>query len=241
MTVNYPFDGTGNAESNLVTNELHTLTEVNNTAYRILIPTFAPFYLNNLKVEHIDISGNANPLTEAVDYYPVLPYMAATRSTGQFVYGGIAINNAIVEGTIRLASYQTLGDKWCADAQYVYARLLESVYNKRTVWWDTLSNVQETFPPVAHTHDAMDFNGLQDVLASLSALRAAILQAPNNIPASYAAHLLNKNNVHEVTKDQVGLGDVQNIPLATDQEVAARLPVDKYVTLRQVLYLLGIH
>lgn len=234
----YPLDLTGLAASNLVENELHTLTEINDDTYRILIPTFAPFYLHNLLVEHVDVMGVASPMEEGADYYCSLPYMAATRSTGKPVYGGLCITNRLVEGTIRLR-YQTVGGEWCADVDYVYERLLESVYNRRTTWWDRLTNVQEIFPPTEHPHPVTDIEGHGALLLRLQAIEEAILARPNDIPAMMAAHILDYD-LHHQTATSVGLGKVANLEMATDEEVMTLQPLEKYVTLRQALMLLSL-
>lgn len=234
----YPEDLTGQAESNLVENEFHTLTEVNDDTYRILIPTFAPFYLNNLSVEHIDTMGVVTPLNEVVDYYPCLSYMAATRSTGKLVYGGLYINSRLVEGTIRIRKYQTIGGPWCADVEYVYQRLVESVYNKRSVWWDNITNVQEIFPPTEHEHSIPGLNGFEQLLERLQAIEAAILNGNIETAARLTIHM-NDQDAHSSTKESVGLGKVANLEMATDEEVMNRVEADKYLTLRQVLMLLN--
>lgn len=235
--ISYPFDTTGTASTNLVTGELHTLTEVNSAPYRILIPTFAPFYLNNLQVEHVSILGEATPLNEGVDFYPSLPYMAAQRSTGRAVYGGLAMISDIPQGTIRLR-YQTVGGEWCADRDYVYNMLLTMAYNERLTWWDRITNVQELFPPTDHTNDATDIEGHEALLAKMESIVQAILTRTDNAPASYIAHLLAQGNVHGLTKSDLELEKVANLPMATDQEVQERQPVEKYITLRQLLMLL---
>lgn len=237
-TASYPFDTTGLAPSNLVQNELHTLTEVNSAPYRILIPSFAPFYLHNLRVEYIGTTGEVRVLNEGVDYYCVLPYMTASRSVGKSLYGGLAFNSNLVQGTIRL-QYQTLGGSWCADRNYVYEQLLSAHYNRRTTWWDSVTNVQDTFPPTDHNHDVGDVEGHTELLAKLDQIRVAILQSPNLVPAQYLAHILEKGNAHDLNKSDIGLGEVSNLPLATDEEVLSRIPSDKYVTLRQILLLLS--
>lgn len=234
----YPFDTTGVSPDNLVTGELHTVTAINAATYRILIPTFAPFYLHNLKLEHVDLTGVARPLVEGVDFYMSLPYMAATRSTGQYLYGGLALNNDLIEGTVRV-QYQTIGGDWCADAPYVYERLLEAMYNSRVVWWDQVTDKQSIFPPVEHTHDAGSFYGHLELLEKLETIRMAILSAPTSAPASYIRHLLDMDNPHSVNKADVGLENVPNLELATDSEVSGRVFADKFITLRQVLILLG--
>lgn len=235
--VTYAFDPTGRSELNLVTGELHTVTDVNAAPYRILIPTFAPFYSYNLKVEHIDILGTVRELVEGVDFYLALPYVDATRSTGKPVYGGIPIINAFADGAIRL-TYQTVGGPWCADIDYVYARLIEHVFNPRTTWWDSLSNVQQNFPPLDHDHSLDDLQNVSVLFQHLANIRDAILQAPNNVPGSYIAHMLDRN-LHPQSAADLGLGPVATMDLATDQEVVSHTHVDKVITLRQVLLLLN--
>lgn len=237
-TVSYPFDTTGVAVTNLVENELHTVTEANAAPYRILIPYNAPFYLHNLKIEHINALGEARELFEGVDYYATLPYVAAARATGRAVYGGIALINSLVQGTVRFTSYQTVGGEWVANRDYVYEQLLASQYNPRTTWWDKITNVQQIFPPVDHQDSIWNVQGHVEVLAALEQIRAAILASPNQTGA-FAAHLVMSGNVHGMSAADIGLGNIENLPMATDQEVMEKAPVDKYVTLRQIVMLLN--
>lgn len=235
--VTYQFDPTGRSPDNLVQNEMHVVTDVNSAPYRILIPTFAPFYSNNLKVEHIDQLGVVSELHEGVDYYLALPYMDASRSTGKSVYGGIPIINQYADGAIRL-TYQTVGGPWCADIAYVYARLLEHIFNPRTTWWDTLTNVQDKFPPLPHDHTVDDLYQVDILFQRLIDIRDAILQAPQNVPGAYIAHMLDDAK-HPTTPEAFGFGPAAKLDLATDQEVLNRSMVDKVITLRQVLLLLN--
>jgi hypothetical protein len=235
--VSFPFDVTGSAATNLVVGELHTLTEINAATYRTLIPTHAPFYLTNLLLEHVSTAGVSTPLNEGVDFYAVLPYMAAARSTGRAIYGGLSLISDLPQGTVK-ATYQTIGGTWTADADYVYARMLEAQYNRRGVYWDEITNIQDTFPPIEHVHtDSMALDGMTELLAMLEKVRAAILSAPNLAPATYVSHLISTGNVHNLSKEDLDLGSVQNLPMATDQEVLDGSPVNKYVTLRQILML----
>jgi hypothetical protein len=235
-TVSYPFDTTGLAATNRIVDEVHTLTEVNSNTYRIIIPEFAPFYLDNFVFKHVDQLGVTTVLTEGIHYTLCLPYIGATRSTGKMLYGGISVSDTIVNGTIKI-TYQTLGGDWTADAAYVLTALAELAYNPRVTAWDVVTNKQEIFPPTVHNQHMDTVFGHEALINKIQELIAAV--ASNTGPANYhTSHLLDDNNPHMTTALQVGLGNVADLPLASDAEVLARSPVDKYITLRQLLLLL---
>lgn len=237
MSVSYPFDPTGLASTNLIADEIHTLTEVNNQPQRILIPEFAPFYLGNLQVKHVNIGGITTVLNEDTDYTVCLPYIGATRSIGQMIYGGITINNDSLNGLIKI-TYRTLGGEWTADKNYVLEAISEYNYNPRITVWDIVTNKQDLFPPINHDQSMDYVFGHQNLIDSINNLADQVIQGPNP-NTGIIQHLINENNPHHVTKEQVGLGNLENYQMATDTEVDNLVPVDKYFTLRQLL-LLGI-
>ena len=235
-SLTYPLDITGLAATNLIASEVHTLTEINSSTYRILIPEFAPFYLDNLELKHTDSLGVSTVLTEGSDYFLCLPYIGATRSVGKMIYGGISINTLFVNGVLKL-TYQTLGGDWTADANYVLTRLAETVYNPRITVWDSVTDKTSCFPPTNHDQHMDYVFGHGELIASINDLATTIGSGPSN-SNGMVGHILDENNPHLTTKAQIGLGDVENLPMATDTEVTTLQTVDKYVTLRQILLLL---
>lgn len=236
--VSYPEDLNAELESNFIHDELHTITAVNAAPCRILIPKLAPFYVNNFSMKHIDSLGVEHPLTEGVDYYFALPYIAATRSTGKQVYGGIPVITTRTSGVISL-DYRIIGGPWCANIDLVYLQLLETVFNPRVTWWDKLTNVQALFPPTDHGQSLDDVQGIETLYSHFLAIRDAILQAPQLAPAQYIAHLISHGNPHGTTLEDLGAKEAAKLELATDEEVMLRRSVEKAVTLRQILQLLG--
>lgn len=236
MPATYPLDTTGVAASNFIQGEIHTLTKVNAAPYRILIPDFAPFYLSNLAVIHVASNGDRTPLVEGADIYVALPYVGATRAAGKPLYGGIVFINEIAQGTIEL-SYQTVGGDFACDPAFVYERLLSKVYNPRTTWWDDITNVQETFPPIDHDHSLDDLARVDSLFTILENIRLAILQAPTNVPGAYVAHMAARNP-HGLTKEDLGCTPTASKDMITDQEIVLGEGLDKLLTHRQVLLLL---
>lgn len=236
-TVQYPFDTTGLSPANRIVDEPHTLTEINSSTYRIIIPEFAPFYLDNFQLKHVSLTGVVTPLIADVDYYLCLPYIGATRSIGKFVYGGATLVNSYVNGHISV-TYQTLGGTWTADRLYVLERLADMMYNPKITSWDVVTNIQEIFPPINHDQQFDYVYGQQELIEAINQLAVAILQGPD-AGNSIIQHIFATNNPHVVTAAQVGLGSVVNYSVATDQECTNKELLDKYVTLRQVIQFLS--
>lgn len=236
--VNYPLDPTGQLQTNRIVDEPHTLTSINATTYRILIPKVAPFHTDNLRVVYIDLLGQEMELVDNVDYQLCLPYLGASRSIGKMIYGGISINREDLNGSLRV-TYQTLGGEWTADSGLVLERIMEMAYNPRITIWDVVTNKPNQFPPINHDQEFDYVFGHGDLIEKLDELKDAVLTGPNaaNI---MMRHIFFDSNPHNIDKNVVGLSDVENIGLATDQQVLAHELVDKHVTLRQIVqYLSG--
>ena len=232
--------------SNLIVNEAHTVTSVNSRPWRILVPLFTPFYLRDVKLEHVDDQGVVTELHEGPDYYPCFRYMDADRKTSYPVYAGFEIVDERLTGYFRV-TYRCLGDDWVPDREYIFGKLQELIYNRRTVWWDQITNVQQLFPVTDHPTPAEEISGYQEILRKMDDIALAVLQAGGQFPASTIAHTLVKGNAHDMTASDINLGNVKNYPVATDAEVVNQTVtvgpdgkiVEKYITLRQALQLLG--
>ena len=169
----YPLDITGVAESNRIVREEQVLTDSNFKGYAYVIPTFAPFYLYDIIVEHINEDGSTTLLTEGVDYYPALQYVAATRSIGREIWGGISFTNTSYTGRIYI-TYQTLGGKWVGDKGYIIESIAERNYNPRICYWDDVTNVQEIFPVINHEQEYDTIYGQDKVIEAIDKVCNAI-------------------------------------------------------------------
>lgn len=237
MPTNYPLDTTGLSPGNLITDEVQVLTEINASAQRILIPVFAPFYLDNFVLKHVDITGVETTLLPDVDFYFCLPYIGASRSIGKMLYGAVSINTVLLDGLLKV-TYQTLGGDWIADPAFVRERLAELIYNPRTTIWDIVTNKPNQFPPVNHPQDIDTVYGQRELIESINAVASEIANGTgSNLPI--IQHLIDTSNPHQVTKGQLGLSEVMNLPVATATEVQNMVSANKYVLLSQVLQILS--
>lgn len=204
----YVFDQTGVLPDNLITGEQHVLTDLNYRDQFFVIPEKAPFFTNNLVVELIT-QVDRRVLTIGVDYSLVLPNMSAIRSIGMALYGGIIFHNQFMDGIVSL-DYQTIGGIWCNGRANAVNILAQQLYNPRTVYWDQVSGITDVFPPIDHNQSLESVTGLEGLLTSIDSISESILNRTDN----NVTHLLDLDNPHNVTKEQIGLDKVPNYPVA---------------------------
>ena len=134
----YPEDRTGNRSSNIVRNEEHVLTPDNNRNYQFIIPKFAPFYADSVKLFK-SINGTLLELKNGLDYHFSLEYVSASLSTGKPVYGGISFIDLNISGTIVIQQYRTVGGNWTLNSQEMLEVIANIVFNPRRLTWDQIS------------------------------------------------------------------------------------------------------
>lgn len=224
----YPFDGSGVATTNAIAAEIQTLTVVNYRDYHYVVPNFAPFFAESLVVRfRSDPVDQFVDLTEGIDYYPALQYIGASRATGKPVYGAISFNNLTLNGEVEI-SYQTVGGEWTLDIPKLTEITANIIHNPRTTTWESITNPPDHFPPLAHAWQLDDMVGQQEILEALDGIEQAILAG--DADADLLNHISNFGNPHRVTKQQVGLGRVQNYSPATIAETIAAQSSQLYVT-----------
>ena len=122
----------------------------------------------------------------------------------------------------------------------------------RTVAWGDILAKPDYFPPLRHLHDIGDIYGFEYIVNAIEDLRNAVL---NGDTASHSAiirriddlrnwvnqrlvdniaileeHIRDASNPHAVNKNQVGLGQVQNFPIATEPQALAGTANNLYMT-----------
>ena len=191
-SVTYFIDMSGSNPANLVSNEIHTVSEAHFADYYFIIPNFAPFYAQNFAMS-ISINGIVTTLIENIDYSLVLPYVTGTRTTGKPMYGGITIHNLALNGILSL-TYQTIGGDQLVDRLYVLNYLVEKAYNPRTTIWDIITNVPNALPPNPHYQDYDQFLGQDSLILKLNEMKDAILANSTNTSAQILSIVNNLSN-----------------------------------------------
>lgn len=285
----YPLDITGTSSVNKVTSEVHTVTAVNNRNYHFLIPVFAPFFAESVKL-YKRVGQNLVPLVMGVDWHPALSFMGASFALGKPVYGAISFIDIDFTGEVEITEYQTLGDKYTLDVPTMTEVIANIVFNPRGASWEQITGLQEMFPSVDHPWNFDDLKGQEELIDQMVSIEEAILAAaaganalqppmptkndiglslvqnfgPSNTLtgiaglsndtvvtpmvlravldnlgllnmaetlALFQSHNSNRDNPHMLTKQQIDLGLVENLQVATATDIAGRRKVRRYVTL----------
>ena len=168
----YPFDPSGVAPSNLVTNEVQTVSAVNANEYHIVVPNFAPFFRASLVVLN---GGTMTPLVEGVDFLFTHKYKEATINTAIAIYGSITLLNKNFSGIILFQEYQTVGGQWTLTTTQINQILADKLLNPRITTWEQLGFAPEHFPVIDHMHvDPEELLGMPELVTAVESIGLAI-------------------------------------------------------------------
>lgn len=240
----YPLDKTGTNPDNLVVDEYHSLA---NLTAKCIAPTYGNFYTEGVIIKN---HANGQVLRHGVDYlFGEIQDILSERYAKEICAYIVLFTPNVTAVDI---TYQALG------GEYSYAMgslidMLESLeLDKRPVEWGNITNKPVDFEPHSHWHKSSDLYGMEYVVHSIERLRNAVLmgdiashdeiyryidRSSNEIKAiittlrsDFEAHKADKNNPHQTTKAQVGLGSVENYGISTTAEAQAGTSNVKYMT-----------
>lgn len=221
----YPLDPTGLAESNEIVAENHTIQPPNNiNDASFVIPRAAPFFGTSLIVR-TGPTETSQKLEEGIDYLLTHEFVTVSAQYGRQIYGSITlINRSAFSGDIFL-TYQTLGGDFTSNNHAIIEERTRRLYSIFTVTWEQVSGNYPQLAPYDHKMSGDDLVGFGDVTDAVNSLAAAVRgtgstedggNASLGDSAALLAHM-NANNAH--TKQQVGLGNLDNFKTANEADV----------------------
>lgn len=229
----YPYDPTGEASTNLITNELHNVQPpANLNEASFIIPRAAPFFLTNLKIRK-GPTETSELLLEGVHYKLTHHFVSASYLLGKSVYSSITWLNRNQSGNVYL-TYQTIGGNFVLDSYTGVEQLTRQAYSIYSVTWEQVAGLIQGLPPYSHTMSGEDTTGYGELVDAVNLIAATIRDTTagggttnSTIESRFQAHL-DANISH--TKAQVGLNRVENYPIATVAESKAGDANTKYMT-----------
>lgn len=245
MPVSYPFDPTGFAPTNTLTNEMHSVqppADIQRSNY--IVPRLAPFFSQTLEV-WTGPNKTGTKLIEGVDYFLALKAVSVSIYLNKSLYGGIVFTNTNYTGNV-YCWYNTLGGDFTINSDAIIEQI-STLLNKdvRFLTWDQIEGIPSGFPTNVHTHHENDWVTMEDVANSIYDLAQAILLSGSSsgggnpgsaleaLQLAFNSHITRPTGAH--TPGAVGLGNVQNYGLAIEVDVN-NLASNKYMTPYTVQY-----
>lgn len=178
----YPEDPTGQAASNKVVDEYHTLTPPTDPLdFHFIIPDVTPFFLDSVILTHVQ-SGRT--LVRGIDWAPGQRFDSASfelKNVRGGVYASILFFDRTLNGQVRLNEYQTLGGGWTLNENKILEILSAREYDPRTLTYEEVSGKPDVFPPVDHDHDVGDdLIGMAEVVEAIHGVAEAIRTKPQD-------------------------------------------------------------
>lgn len=228
----YPEDLNGTNPLNLITDELQTLQAPGPKDYYFIIPKAAPFFADSLVVVN---AANNQPYVEGDDYQVGHLFVEAMDSIGRPIAGSIRFMKPTIVGQVKL-TYRTIGGPWGFSDQAILRELSNKSVNPLIRSWGDIDVLPYSFPPLPHDQRIDTLVGSKQINETLIKI-AEILEA--TAEGTSKSHIEDKDNPHDVTKFQVGLGNVPNFLMATDQQHLDALRNDLFTNPRGVLLLVN--
>lgn len=230
----YPQDLNGTNPLNLIKNEIHSLQVPGPKDFYFIIPYAAPFFVDSLKVFNV---ANGQQYKEGEDYLVGHRFIEAMDSIGRPIAGSIRFLRFDIVGQVRL-EYRTIGGPWGFSDAAILRELSNKKLNPLVRSWGDIDVLPYSFPPLEHDQPLNSLIGSAELRASLERI-ADVMEATAS--GTTQSHLVDYNNPHRVTKQQVQLGNVPNFAMANDQESTDCIRADLFANPRGVLLAIQEH
>lgn len=241
----YPLDKTGYNPNNLVLGEPHKLPDGQN---RAIVPNYGAFFADSLKVRDADSGEYLQPREQ---FKAVQLYQEATEVTGLEVTAVVVVTDPLVSENIEI-DYQAIGGQFSYSV-FALRQMVDTLdLDERPVRWGDIIGKPAALPPAPHLHDAGDLYGFEYVVNALEQVyhgiiigdeashdeirqyihlvEQAIRDMVENLGDALQEHKDDDQNPHSVTKAQVGLGSVEDYPIATEAQARDGSHSQSYMT-----------
>lgn len=244
LIAKYPFDKSGTSQTNKVIGEIH---EINSNQERAFVPLSGPFYTATMVITDM---ATGKPLVPVDDYVLVQPFQQAALRTGLDVQCVVWLKTKTPSRV--MLQYQVVGGEYSWNIQALVQMINDIIIDDRAISWGSIIGKPSGYPPAPHIHDIGDTYGWEYVVYQLEGIRNAILigdEASHDelrrqiqaigggieleltaLEGRFQAHLTDFDNPHNTTKVHVGLGDVENFPIASITEAQAGTATNRYMT-----------
>ena len=244
-SIRYPLDKTGKNPNNLVVGEMHRLSA---REIRSIAPTYGAFYGESMVV----FDATTGVRLERGTQYELAEFLqdASMQFEGGDIWTLVLIKDKNVSHQVRI-NYQVVGGNFTTDSSKIKELYDAVMMDNRPVDWTNVLDKPILYPPNLHNQLLNTIYGFEPLVAAIERLGNRIILS--DVPAfeylidwinarltefeqsDFGTHIRDKNNPHGVSQSQVGLGEVENLPVITQDDIDSELVVRKYVTYDMLL------
>ena len=176
-----PFDPTGESATNLILNEVHTLTKQNYRDYHYIVPKFAPFYAESVSLKIVQLDMSERKLDLGIDYHLTHKFITASTSIAKGdICGSITFLDNELSGVLYIEKYQSLGGIWTATDEELLKIVSSAQKNPRITSWESVSGRPVHFPVVNHEYDLINLKGTNELIDAIDRLSLSVIEYIQN-------------------------------------------------------------
>lgn len=213
----YTFDSTGTALQNMVIGEEITITAKTTTNFLFVLPAQGPYFWDSLAVKLIPAVGDAVTLLPGVDFNPGYQYFEATARCNRMIAGAIQLVNVNSTGKL-LVKYNCVGGGYTPTASQIDNIRANEKRDPMFTTWEMVCGdagvMLPSFPTMDQVWGGLDDSALTKTIEELERLGLVVQIRPNLLSEP-------TSSVFIPTKAEIGLGNVPNYPVSTEEEARA--------------------
>ena len=238
--IGYPLDELGTNPDNKVF-ERRVLTAKVIDGRCFMIPKVTPFFADGLS-----ITTGTTTLIRDVDYQLILHSPEMVERLDKDVYAGILFHKLTLNQIVDL-NYQTPGGDFNLPLGHTAENLARLMRNPIYTTFSQITGTPAGLPTFSHIEDWSAVQDFGDLVNKMNLIYLALLAKGTGGSGGDGSiflqalqdHINTTGQAH--TKEQVGLGNLQNYPVAQYTDFnGPTYPINRYVTPRTVMYAINL-
>lgn len=187
VIIKYPYDPTGEAETNFVAGELHSIPRSASRAFALYN---GPFFANSVRIQHL---ASGDFLEKGTDFETLYLYELATKKVNQPITAVIYVTNPAYHGQLSV-DYQVVGGEFANNMSAIQQLIQSLEIDNRAIVWGDILDKPVRFPAAPHLHHVGDLYGMEALIDVLTEMKE-IMQGGNELVLQNMVDQINATNV----------------------------------------------
>lgn len=205
----YDLDPTGKSLRNKIINETKSISLAPGLTHLFIIPLDGPYFAESFFIKYTPTVGEPRVLLPDVDYYYVFPYSEATRKINAPIFAGVEFIDLTLNGSVTYA-YQTMGGVYNTHPSTIASLEAGFTGDPRFTAWETLVTLPAV-PTITHPWTIANVDDISNAVTELEKVGLVVHLRPKFLPSP-------GQEVFIPTPEEIGLGNVPNYPVATQEQ-----------------------